>query len=362
MANATPSKVNPSVQHNFEGDARILNATLERRTELRAALNALARDLQRIEGCPAQIKAEIKLQVGGNTPKEHVYKISLTDQGFNVEDFARAVPQSDGAPFRSRSLGAAGSPQTGTRTNGQQATPGLSTPQAESHRTDIDDDVVEIRPFKRQKTSTSGETPAKADPAAVAGTSQPPVLADPPETMAYLRDWHEEWVRQGGWLFDTLTKTQTVSNGIRGAVEKKMEAVQDVLGQSINASSAGTMAELGSITKLIHWLEHCRKTSADKIQAREEKWRSSSATFHDQTRREREAAEKRLEKKLGEQTELLRQIARANGIEAGKADQHTGGSDERSREASLGAQLTAELNMEAGRHGDREDEPYPIDD
>lgn len=180
--------------------------------------------------------------------------------------------------------------------------------------------------------------------------------------MAYLRNWHQEWTQQGGWLYDTLTKTSNATHGMRGPIERKLDSVQDILGQSINASSASTITELGSITKLVHWLEHCRKTSADKVQAREEKWRSSSATFHDQTRREREAAEKRIERKLDEQNELLVKLARANNIDASGLGQSSGKSDERSREASLGAQLTAELNMEAGRHGDKEDEPFTIDD
>lgn len=188
-----------------------------------------------------------------------------------------------------------------------------------------------------------------------------PSNQDAGELLNYMKNWHEEWTRQGGWLYDTLTRTSNNTTGVRGGVERKMEAVQDVLGQSINASSASTMSELSSITKLIHWLEHCRKTAADKTQAREEKWRSSSATFHDTARREREAAEKRIEKKLDEQNELLMKLARASNVSDGAQGQKSGGSDERSREASLGAQLRDELNMEAGRSGDGDDESFNID-
>ena len=122
------------------------------------------------------------------------------------------------------------------------------------------------------------------------------------------------------------------------------------------------MAELNNIAKLIPWLEHCRKSSADKVQAREEKWRSSSATFHDQARREREAAEKRLEKKLEEQRELLLKIAQASGINPDDIEAPQEGTPSRSREESLGAQLTAELNLEAGKAGTSRPETISIDD
>lgn len=263
MAAIAPSKAQPDVQHHFEGDASILNATTERRTELRKVLSALTQDLQSVQGASSQIKAEIKLQVGGDNPKEYVYTITVTDPGFDADNFSRRVERSTGAGF-------AGSPMVPGQSNGQEA----------MHRAEIDDDIVEIRPFKRQKVnsgrtsiSDSQQTPASMAPMALSSTP-----SRPDESLAFLKSWHDEWTRQGGWLFDTLTKSSNIADGIGGTLEKKMESVQDMLGQSINASTAGTMAELGSITKLVHWLEHCRKTSADKVQAREEKWRSSSAT------------------------------------------------------------------------------------
>lgn len=358
MANITPSKAPPNVQHNFEGDARILNTTLERRTEVRKALTALAQELQRLQGCPTQVKAEIKLQVGGETPKEHVYKVSITDQGFDAAAFARAIPQSDASGEKPSGIDTHSSPY-GSRPNGQQATPSQSAPRPESRRNDMDDELMEIRPFKRQKGMDNPENRTEQP---VPHFSMPPAGSDNAELKKVIDEWRAEWHRQGGWLYDTLTKSTSLTTGTRSALEKKLESVQDILGQSINASSASTISELGSITKLIHWLEHCRKTSADKVAERSERWRSSSATFHDQARREREAAEKRIEKKLDEQNELLVQLARANNLGDTRRDQPSGGSDERSREASLGAQLTRELNMEAGREGGTEDEPFNIDD
>lgn len=341
MANNTPIQPNLNVRHNFEGDGDVLNATIDKRTILRKTIAALAQDLQRDHGNAVQIQAEIKLQVGGSAPKEHVYTVSVTGPGFDAAEFARAVPSAGKALNR--------------QSNGQQSTPERRAPPS----ADLDDEVMEIRPFKRQKMNLEPILPGsqQQQPASPAQAALPAMPNGPDETLAFLRTWHDEWTRQGGWLFDTITKSHTTVNGIRGSVEKKLDAVQDVLGQSMNASSASTMAELGSITKLIHWLEHCRKTSADKVQAREEKWRSSSATFHDSARREREAAEKRIEKKLDEQNELLAKLARINGIDD-VLGRDPGGSEQRSREESLGAQLTAELNNEAGRSRDVEDDPF----
>lgn len=90
--------------------------------------------------------------------------------------------------------------------------------------------------------------------------------------------------------------------------------------------------------------------------------RSPSCSFHDTTRREREAAEKRLEKRLDEQNRLLTKLVRHNGINLDESGQQSVGSDERSREPSLGAQLTAELKEQAGNQGGGEDEPSTIDD
>lgn len=100
----------------------------------------------------------------------------------------------------------------------------------------------------------------------------------------------------------------------------------------------------------LRWLEHCRKSNADKVQAREEKWRSSSATFHDQARRDREKAEQRLEARLMSQRQLLVQVAEANGIDVDEnEEQFKHVKDDKEIDASLGDQLTAELNQEAKR-------------
>lgn len=334
----------PGVEHHFNGDSKLLNATLERRTELRKALAALQQELSRIEGFPCQVTADIRFNVAGPPAREHVYSVSITDNGFDSVNFARTKVLAG----RGSGTGSAASPPASTQ--------GDRRPSS-SRRGADDEEVTEIRPSKRARVD--GEdgfpTPSRGSLSEDHSTSQ-----RVNEVLNFVKDWKTEWQQQGGWLFDTLNGAAKSSTDHRQAVEKKLESVQDTLGQSINASNATTMAELANITKLLPWLEHCRKTNADKVQAREEKWRSSSATFHDQNRREREAAEKRLEDRLESQRRLLIKVAEANGIDVDDLSDK-----QASREASLGAQLTAELNMEASRvdeNGERHNSRHqPID-
>lgn len=309
----------PNVDHHFEGDSKLLNATLNRRAEIRTALTALQKELSRIEGQSVQVCAEIKFNVSGPVSVQHIYSVNVTDPAFDAALFARTR-----APAKRSGSASANSPN-------------FATPIA-SRRPNEAEDVTE-RPFKRVRTDS--------DDALVTSNGRNPRLSEHgamqklDELATEIKGWREEWKAQGGWLFDTLNAVTKNGKETRSAVEKKLENVQDVLGLSINSATSSTMTELMNITKLLPWLEHCRKTNADEVQKREEKWRSSSATFHDQSRRERGEAEKRLEDKLESQRQLLIKIAEANGIDIDE--------DEKQSEASLGEQLTAELNSEALR-------------
>ncbi|EME77925.1 uncharacterized protein MYCFIDRAFT_179388 [Pseudocercospora fijiensis CIRAD86] len=315
-----PARVmsNPNVDHHFEGDSKLLNATFNPRAEVRSALLALQKELARIEGQPVQVTAEIKFNVSGLNAKEHVYSVNVTDAHFDAAVFAR-----NKASARRSGNASASSPGNPTSLR--------SALEAE--------DGAESRPLKRVRTD--------GDDAALSATLRNGTLSEEAtsqkvdEVLNIIKGWRDEWKAQGGWLFDTLNTVNKGEKDIQNAIEKKLETVQDVLGQSINSATASTMSELSNITKLLPWLEHCRKTNADKVQAREEKWRSSSASFHDQARREREEAEKRFEEKLEAQRRLLIKVAEANGIDIDEDDQRS--------DVSLGEQLTAELNSEALR-------------
>ncbi|KAF2166216.1 hypothetical protein M409DRAFT_23408 [Zasmidium cellare ATCC 36951] len=333
------------IEHHFNGDSSLLNETAIERNDVRKALSVLHKSLQRIESVPTQITAEIRLNVSGPNPKEHIYTVAITDSQFDSDLFARTKTP---AKVSKRTVAPASSPPASIYGQGdRRASLSRGVPEG-------DDDVTEVRPFKRARVET--EEPVSDDP----------VQQKLHDILSFVKKWHDEWKHQGGWLFDNLSGANKIATERSRDTDKKLETLQDILGQSINSASATTMSELSNITKLLPWLEHCRKTHADKVQAREEKWRSSSATFHDQSRRDRESAEKRLEEKLEAQKRLLVKIAESNGIDV---DEIT---DNRSRESSLGAQLTAELNMEATRAdeggsrankgGGRSGQPINIDD
>ncbi|EME39791.1 hypothetical protein DOTSEDRAFT_27749 [Dothistroma septosporum NZE10] len=315
------------VEHTFDGDSRLLNATLKQRAEIRQALTTLQQELQRLEGNSVQITADIKYNVSGPQAREHAYWISITDVGFDSASFAQS--------------------RISAMRNGASAM-SPAAPGHDDRRNSLirsapdDDDVLEVQAPKRARTDGQDgwSTPARNGSIAEDGTGAKQIR----ELSTFMHTWHDEWTRQGGWLFDTLNTTNKQATESKTSVNKRLDAVQDILGQSINTASATTMTELANITKLLPWLEHCRKTNSDKVQAREEVWRSSSATFHDQTRREREAAETRLEEKLEAQQRLLIKVAEANGVDVDELSEKP-----RSREESLGAQLTAELNLEAAR-------------
>ncbi|KAF2211169.1 hypothetical protein CERZMDRAFT_44068 [Cercospora zeae-maydis SCOH1-5] len=291
----------PSVEHHFNGDGRLLTATSDHRSDIRRALVSLHQELQRLEGHPVQITSAITFNVLGPAPKEHVYTINVTDAAFNAEHFARTRTPAEHLPG-----GSAASPAPANHVNGRRASV------ASSARATNADDESDGRPTKRVRT--------EGDDRRTGSISDLSTVQRIEELSNFVKTWHEEWKGQGGWLFDAL-------NG----VAKTQKAHQDHL-------------------NLIPWLEQCRKASADKGQAREEKWRSSSATFHDQSRREREVAEARIEKRLDAHHHLLTKIAESSGVDLDEEEEEEeADEDEKHSEISLGAQLTAELNSEAQR-------------
>ena len=331
----------PKISHSFDGDVKLLNNTFDCRMELRKALSDLQQLLQRLEGRNVQVAAEIRLRVDGPDAKEHTYSVSVNDPKLNVDSFVKQFPSA-------AKNDTVKSPSSSAQ-NGQHS---QSLGRRESRDPGSDDDVIEVRPPKRLRTEVGDDRVSMSHSRGTDGLSREALSLlkqqNSNATLDFVCQWHAEWVKQGGWLFDTMNKAEKLAVQNQGTMERRMANVQDVLGQSINAASASTMQELTSVSKLIPWLEACRKSAADKAQAREEKWRTSSATFHDQNRRDRETAEEGLQEELKKQRVLLEKIARASGVDVDEVKKEVGTPGE-DREASLGAQLTAELNLEANR-------------
>ena len=169
MSTPTPSRQPPHVQHSFDGDVKILNATFDIRNELRKSLTALQQDLKRMENQPTQIKAEIKLRVGGSEAKQHSYEVTITSSDFDLDVFERRILRPsekahdaahDATP--SANQGPSGSPTAARPLNGQQAKPPQSTPRPELRIGQGDNDRVGNRPFKRPRSDRDTSTPTIA--------------------------------------------------------------------------------------------------------------------------------------------------------------------------------------------------------
>lgn len=332
------------LQHSFEGDSRIQNGTLEAQAEIRNALSNLHHALRKLEDHQVQVVANVKLRTAGPVAKESLYSISVNGPSWDEDAFAQQLPVSrEDVPAASAIQTASGtvrSPLTGSHHHWQESRAlnkdgPVALPPAKRARADVNDASVYSSPSEISQFVSSKAS--KASPQRRAN-----------EELDFLKQWHSEWIKQGGWLYDTLNQAAKVAERNSMSMQGRLTGAQDVLGQSLNAASASVMAELTNLSKLVSHHEQCRKVESGKIQAREEKWRTSSATFHDHARRDRDAAEKRLETELGRQRALLIKIAEANEIDLD--DDEIGNRDE--REASLGAQLTAEFNMETSKKGD----------
>jgi len=353
-------KPTPNVQHSFDGEVDVLNATFDRRLEIRKALHGLQQDLKKIKDSPIQVTAEVKIRIPGPPDdKEHIYTVSITDRTFDISKFigkqiSRAEPEQVIPPGSTASLN---SPTPG-HTNGQQT--GAATPSNAGESSE--------RPAKRARTDAGNVTPSMSRSAEPARETSGLVRRDDlnaraGEILEYLRKWQEQWAQQGGWMFDNVTRVHTTATDNKAFMVQRMEGIQNVLGQSINAANSTVLNELATANRMLPWLEHCRKTAADLQQEREEKWRSSSASFHDYARKDREAAELRIFERLEQQQRLIEsqrkllvKLAEANGVDDNEHDGDNNGSPKprrESREESLGAQLTRELNMEASRKDDQ---------
>lgn len=361
MARRSPAKVD----HSFNGDMKVLNATLDRRREIRQLLTDLQRDLSKIEARPTRVTAKIQIQVSGPDAKEHVYDVSVTDGAFDTSTvFPQATLHSSGLQASSVSA----SPSLGHANGGRQVSV-QSTPTASAKRSfavEIPDDEP---PRKRSRPEdNSSNLSSDTETLIREHMTMLKQRGSKDELFDFINEWHTQWTQQGGWLYDITTKSTTAATNNQTELMKRLNSMQDILGQSMNAQSQSTLTELANITKLVPWLEHCRKTNADKTQAREEKWRSSSATFHDQNRKDREAAEKKLSDQLDAQKKLLEKQERMlthlleeRGLSGFAAPAEKGSEGEE----SLTAQLSKELNMEAERAARREKEanaPIMVDD
>jgi hypothetical protein len=72
------------------------------------------------------------------------------------------------------------------------------------------------------------------------------------------------------------------------------------------------MTKFQNVSAQIKWVEECRRIAGEAHDVREEKWRATSATFHDDTRKRSERHDTWITSEMGWQRNML--IALANDV------------------------------------------------
>ncbi|KAI9710549.1 MAG: hypothetical protein M1820_002685 [Bogoriella megaspora] len=118
-----------------------------------------------------------------------------------------------------------------------------------------------------------------------------------------MTEWREQWREQGAWMYDFFKRARDDEVAKKAWMEFMFKDMETRLGsamQSYHVTSSSdsavkhgqTLSEFGMLKKDISWLDERRQAADAAHSQREETWRSSSATFHDTTHKNREASEK----------------------------------------------------------------------
>ena len=132
-------------------------------------------------------------------------------------------------------------------------------------------------------------------------------------------DWREQWREQGGWMYDFFKRAHDDEVAKKAWMEHMFKEVETRVGammQSyhITASSdfavkhSQNLVEFQRLRDDIRWVEDKRAAADTQHDRREETWRSSSATFHDNAHKNRDAAEKWLIQELKTQRETAKRL------------------------------------------------------
>lgn len=152
------TRTDPKVQQSFDGDQKILNSTFDSRTEIRKALQNLKQVLQRNETHAVQVVADIKLRVSGSNAREHTYTVTIHDDSWDTEAFASRLAgatRKDSLGSASKNLVGSDGSRVASQSNGKRPSSVRSEPRVIA---DDDDDVVEVRPFKKARMGADDAT------------------------------------------------------------------------------------------------------------------------------------------------------------------------------------------------------------
>jgi hypothetical protein len=109
---------------------------------------------------------------------------------------------------------------------------------------------------------------------------------------------------------DTTNGAESASKRARTDDSPTIEDNEDDKPEEQDRSDFGRiMTKFHNVSAQIKWVEECRRVAGQAHDAREEKWRATSATFHDDNRKSREQHETWLVSEIGWQRNMLIQLA-----------------------------------------------------
>jgi len=326
----------PSVYHVYKGSRYVRETTHDRRAQIRSLIVALQKEVQQLAGRDVHVgvTADVNITITGTEVNHHSYRMRVNtvlgledlatdaaaaDDTLAADDFESASQHSEYAPAPSVKK------SQPLRNSSRELRPRAPSPSVTKNAPDTFDLTSDTYQRPRKRPRRSSNSINTATPLAKsqrlnnehhAGTPRPHTYeprrhsvssgtdaSDPDEMMQLLESWRTQWHSQGGWMYDHLTSMSAEDQRQFAMLTGKLDSIQN----AIPLANGQVSADLRHIIQgLVPWLEHCRKTAADASQEREEKWRFSSATFHDQARKEREKAEKTILEEIKAQRSLLK--------------------------------------------------------
>ncbi|KAJ9647300.1 hypothetical protein H2199_002287 [Coniosporium tulheliwenetii] len=116
-----------------------------------------------------------------------------------------------------------------------------------------------------------------------------------------LRRWREQWREKNGWLFDYFKLQHEEERRKKQWFEAKFKALEDALAHKV-------MAQFRNLSNQIRWVEDCRRIADEAHDIKEDNWRVTSATFHDNSQRRQQSHENWVKAEMKKQGNVLTQV------------------------------------------------------
>ncbi|EON65180.1 hypothetical protein W97_04417 [Coniosporium apollinis CBS 100218] len=136
-----------------------------------------------------------------------------------------------------------------------------------------------------------------------------------------LRRWREQWREKNGWLFDYFKLQHEEERRKKQWFEAKFKALEDALGTGdtpiedelaeggeVADKAHKIMAQFRNLSNQIRWVEDCRRIADEAHDIKEDNWRITSATFHDNSQQRQQSHENWVKAELKKQGNVLTQV------------------------------------------------------